>query len=64
MALGGHHAKSRANSRANSHAKSHAKSGKEGQERQKRGAAIAPLNFALVPFGAADGGAKPCQRLL
>ena len=56
MALGGHHAKSRANS--------HAKSGKEGQERQKRGAAIAPLKFALVPTGAVDGGAKPRQRLL
>ena len=60
MALGGHHAKSR----ANSHAKSHAKSGKEGRERQKRGAAIAPLKFALVPTGAVDGSAKPRQRLL
>ena len=64
MALGGHHAKSRANSHAKSHAKSHSKSSKEGQERQKRGAAIAPLKFSLVPTGAVDGGAKPRQRLL
>jgi hypothetical protein len=45
-------------------ARHHAKGSQALQRKGRQSAAIAPFTCALMPVGAADGGAEPRQRLL